>query len=382
MDLLETLPALLSHDNGTRRAAEQSFSSYSEQRPFDAVKGLFALLCDDNAVVSNRFGAGSAEAVLARSFSAVLLRRLLTPTGRFWRTLDMSGIVEVRALALSALVRADHKTVLRRASNLAAQCASGPACAGPAVAWAELLPAVRSLLSSGNADAVSAALLLCEELPLFAPDTVCRCASELLDALSEVAKAPACAKELRLEAMRALLAVLSAAIEGSDSGSTAQYAPLAPLLLSSLSDCIAAEDGDLIAAVLGAMSDLATTSPLFYRPIADALCGAMIACCDAKAPALAHLSAPARSAALELVLVLSEAAPAMVRRVACVAQGGLVDLCISLLAGVPAEDEETRLWCAEDYSAMEDWVEDLDDATEELALAAEEALERRALIHI
>ncbi|KAJ8604211.1 hypothetical protein CTAYLR_009778 [Chrysophaeum taylorii] len=339
--LAPTLGALLSPDNGARGQAEASFQASVASAPERVIEALLCISADwciDG--LARQDGASCCGAPAAvRSLCAVLLRRHLV---KKWGMLSTSCQATVKGALVASFGRLPPESDLgARVGDCAAELATEIAArtdeeGGLLAAWPELVPALLAALGGAAPTAKRAACDAAFELAneMDEPSGMMRRA--FAEALREVVVMSADDWTLRRRATRALGGVLCfASVSAFDDGDAAEVggwksveafaygAVEAPLGGAGPHAERALREG------LEACVDLAEARPRALRAAAPALCRA---CLDL---ALGDATTPsARALAVELVVTLSEAAPAMMRK--CRLEGRAfgavaVDACIELL---------------------------------------------------
>ncbi|CAN0054864.1 unnamed protein product, partial [Ectocarpus sp. 12 AP-2014] len=101
---------LLSHDNAVRKNAESVYNKELETQPAVIARQLLRCLA-------------SAQAELIRTTCAVLIRRVVVPSGPHWSRLDSPTKAALRAGLLSAIGNETSNSVARKICHAAAASA-------------------------------------------------------------------------------------------------------------------------------------------------------------------------------------------------------------------------------------------------------------------
>eukprot|EP00937_MAST-01D_sp_MAST-1D-sp2_P008231 g8231.t1 len=344
------LNALLSPDNAARNAAEAAYNQALEGQLPSVAQGLLQTV-------------RSAPDEVHRTLAAVLIRRAIGPFSGRWQKLDAATQRAVQTELLAALA-AETRPHLARKLCLAA---AGLTSSDGGSAWPELVqfavtaaqaPAEQPLrrevgyLLLGKIGEFNFEMLAPHMAPL----------QPLLLAGIGGAGESAAGRSMQLEALRAGVSLVLS-LPG-----LAQQQPLAESLLpGALAAIAAALASDELHAreLLQALVDLATHAARAFGGQLGATVSAML-----QVAGYAELEAATRTTAIELLVTLCEQAASVVRADPAAVQATVGALMTSM-AEVEADE---RAWTATAYIAADK--NDEFDEEEEVAVAAEEALER------
>eukprot|EP00752_Nemacystus_decipiens_P011318 g10058.t1 len=315
----ETLLAgVLSHDNQARKNAEAIYARELESQPAVVVGQLLRCLA-------------SGQVELLRTTCAVLIRRILVPSGPHWARLNGSSKAALRAGLLSAIGTEPSSPVARKICHAIA--ASAAPEAGP---WPELLPAVVYTAQSAEQNKKTLAFFLLgamaetslESLSGQASSLMEMCASALSD-LSQLATAS--------PAFKAAAAVLQTIADETEQSS---FHAILPQMLQVLSAVLSAGEELEAQEMLESFVQLADISPLFFRTSVAPMTEAMLT-----VGAASQLEFCTRAAGVEVLVSLAERAPAIMRTCPSVAPG-LLPLAMVLACEM---EEDQAEWVAGPY---------------------------------
>ncbi|KAI7854692.1 armadillo-type protein, partial [Circinella umbellata] len=293
--LTPVLTSLLSPDNTERSAAETQLNEqWVKQQPDLLLIGLA------------HFVAQNSEVQL-RSHTSVLLRRLsfkpyTTPTdpdATLWDMVQETTRAGVRDLLLSALGNETDQGTRHKIADTISEVAKSDL--GKNVGWEALLKALFQCSQSQNAAHRESAFRIFASVPELISD-------QHTDTLKNVfmgSLTDAESQAVRFEAMKAAIAyIVKAEIETQK-----QLGALMPHMLETLTPVISNRDDQTLVDGLVVLIELADNAPRLFKPVLPNLLTVMVTIAKDKA-----FEDRTRQTALELLLTLSEAAPAMVRK--------------------------------------------------------------------
>lgn len=327
-ELVPLLQALMVADNATRRAAEESFKAGLESNPLMVVNSLLNV-CIQPEVETD-----------LRVFSPVLLRRILEEHLPSFSAPDVQRIREQVYICWN---QEAVPFVRRKFAHLLAQIASQ-------TSWAELIPGM--LTSSGNPESVLHLLeILCE----YIPDEVASSAATYWPYLSGTISSENAT--IKLAAAKATAACV-ATIDNEDALKAFQSVVLP--ILSVVSESLSRGDEIDATVLLDRLIDVAEFKPTFFKSSFEAVLQAMILI-----GGHSDLEFSTRSAAMEMLVTLSESAPAMARRSKGFIEQ-LIDLVMNLMLEV--DDDETQFKRERYNKENDDDCVDAEDSVERIAL--------------
>lgn len=286
-----------------------------------------------------------------RSLSAVLLRRSIDSSTAHGKKISAATRNKLRSYLLDLWGKETNAMILRRMSHVMAQSAADGT-------WKDLLPhMLERITSGGNASSAVAVagLGLIETIADYSPDDISANMSVLGGFLSSFMTAQDTA--VQVACARATAACI---VSLDDDTARNAFKPAIMPIVSVLGDALNRGDEQDACGILEHLVDIAAIQPLFYKGALDALVTAMITVGNGN-----ELDFSTRSLALELLVTIAEAAPALARRCSALLQG-VVPLCMTLMLEVEDSDEE---WANGQYSA---------ELPDDPCAVGEEALERLA----
>jgi hypothetical protein len=337
-DYAAVLSALMSTDNATRRGAEEYFEAQLQTNLDTCLNAL-----------TETFAALNGDPVL-RSFSAVLLRRALEKhAGR----ITLEATQTMRARLMSIWSQETNAVMLHRLAHVMAQsCLKSP--------WDELIPSIiqyaSKLASEGGSPKMMVPVLgLVEILSDYCPEDILKHLPLLGPFLGqfmgsgEASVQIACAKA-------AGACIVS--LEGEEAVDA--FKPALPPMLAVLGVALSVGEEIDATKIIEYLVTVAQERPGFFKGSLEAVAQAMLTVGNATG-----LEFSTRSMALELLVTITETAPALARRCPGLVQG-LVPLAMSLMLEVEEEDGE---WAEGVYS---------EEPADENSAVGDEAVERVA----
>jgi hypothetical protein len=283
-----------------------------------------------------------------RSFSGVLLRRLVDSAAPFASKLDGPCMSEIRQKLMGIWTAESNHVILRRLAHVMAQSAAGGK-------WVDLIPTVVTHAQSQTGSSLIALMTLLEVIADYCPDDILTHVGILISFLGPYLTST----DLRLQIACARTVGACAVSLVDDSAREAFRSLLLPLLGVI---GVALTNGQEVDAtsIMECLTSIAVEQPMFFKLAMDQVVTAMLTVAGA-----ASLEFSTRNIALELLVTLAESAPAMARRSPALVQG-LVPLAMRMAAVL--EDDESD-WVRAPYT---------ETCTDDVADAGEEAIERVA----
>lgn len=326
-ELIPLLQALMVTDNAVRRAAEESFHSGLAANPLMVVNSLLTICVQPDI-----------DPIL-RSMSAVLLR------GIFEARLETFAEADAHRIREQVYVCWNQESVphvRRKFAHLLAQIASQ-------TSWADLVPGI--LTSSSSPESV---LHLLEILSEYIPDEVADSAASYWPYLSNALSSSDPA--VKLAGAKATAACV---VTIHDEGALKVFQSVIMPILAVVSESLSTGDEMDATILLDRLIDVAQFKPTFYKPTFESVLQAMIAI-----GAHRDLEYSTRSAAMEMLVTLSESAPAMARR-----SKGFIDQMVDLVMNLMLEvdDDEAQFRRSRYNKENDDDCTDAEDSMERLA---------------
>lgn len=329
--MLQTLGALMSTDNALRAQAELFFNSQVESAIVPTLQELIRI-----------FSEGSMELII-RSFAGVLLRRAIE---KATKTLDPGVLNQLREALLSCWAQETNPNLLKRLAHVLAQSASGKP-------WLELLPRVIEAAAGKPANVLVAILNMIEIITEYCPEDI----QTHLESVGGFLGAFIVSDDTNIQvacARSTAACIVSLEDEGSRNAFRSALQPIINVLGNALSR------GDEVDAtsIIEYLVSIAQVQPIFFKGAVDSVIAAMLTVARSDT-----LEFSTRSMALELMVTLTETAPALARRCAGLLEG-LVPLAMSLMVDF---DETEAEWLRHAYT---------DEPTDGDHAVGEEAIER------
>lgn len=332
-NFVSVLSALMSKDNQTRKSAEAYFTDLLKNHLTTTLETLVAI-----------FVAPGNELVL-RSFSGILIRRAIENHSE---SLSNGHVNAFREQMLTMWANESSNVLLQRLSHIIAQSAlKSP--------WEDLIPKVIQFSSTASTKSLVAILGLIEVLSEYCPEDIQSNLAQLGPFLaqffssSELAVQIACAK-----ATGACIVALD------DENARVAFKPAIEPIVRVLNLALTNGDETDATKVMSYLVTIAQEQPNFFKGSLDSVVNAMLTVANAQG-----LEFSTRSMALELMVTITETAPAMARRCMGLIQG-LIPLAMSLSLEL---DEEEAEWAAGAYT---------EEPSDENCYVGDEAIERVA----
>lgn len=327
------LSALMSTDNTTRKNAETHFNSLLQTNAPSTLETLVVLFTTPNA-----------DLVL-RSFSGILIRRGVE---NYSDNVSPEQINSFRDRWLSMWATETNHLLFLRLSHIMAQSAlKSP--------WNDLVPRIVQSTNNSNQKSLIAVLNLIEILSEYCPEDIQANLSVLVPFMGQfitsqdTAVQIACAK-----------ATGACIISLDDEAARNTFKPAVLPIVNVLSVALNSGDEADATKIMSYLVTVAQEQPNFFKGTLDAIVGAMLSVANAQG-----LEFSTRSMALELLVTITETAPALARRCNGLIQG-LIPLAMSLMLEI---DEEEAEWAAGPYT---------EEPSDENCSVGDEAIERVA----
>jgi len=329
------LTALMSKDNDSRKNAEAYFTNLQATNLYETIAQL-------NLCLGNH-----SHDLVVRSFAGILIRRAIEKCGE---SLTDEQIQITREQWLAMWVAESNHIMFIRLSHIMAQSAFKKD-------WNDLLPKLfqHSSSANGNNKALLPVLGLIEIISDYCPEDISANLQQLVPFLGQfissqdVAIQIACAK-----ATGACIICLD------DEATRNAFRPAILPIVNVLSAALTNGDEVDATKIMSYLVTIAQEWPNFFKGTLDAVVGAMLTVANAQG-----LEFSTRSMALELMVTITETAPALARRCAGLLQG-LVPLAMALMLEVEEEEAE---WAAGAYT---------EEPSDENYCVGDEAIERVA----
>ena len=286
-ELIESLTHLMSANNDMRQHAEHLFMQHQEEDVYLLISLFLEILRDSNLDL------------MIRSFTGILLRRILdsgTANG-IKISRDISSLTSIRNNLLEIWSLEKNSLILRRLAHILAQLASNGN-------WMELIPFLLSHGANLEGNSMIALLNLIEIIAEYCPDDILTHLSSLVSFLGphliqgDSQIQIACAK-----------AVGACIVSAQDEGARETFKPALQLIIRTLGNAL--NQGNELDAltIMEYLVTIAQHQPMFFKGSMDLIAEAMVT-----VGASNGLDFPTRSIAVELMVTLSETAPALARR--------------------------------------------------------------------
>lgn len=335
-ELIEILSTLMSKNNEQRRYAENYFIQQQDENLYELITLLLNILRDIEVDL------------LIRSLSGILLRRIIDTGTVNGVQIDDSSLIAIRNELLDIWVNETNVLMLRRVSHVIAQTASSGN-------WVELIPSLLAHGGSFSGRSLIALLNLLEIIAEYCPGDILTHLSNLVSFLGphmmndDVTVQIACAKT-----------VGACIVSVQDDGALETFKPALQLIIRNLGNALNRGDELDAVAIMEYLVAIAQSQPLFFKGAMDNIVEAMVTVAGSDG-----LEFPTRSIALELMVTLTETAPALARRCTGLVNG-LVPLAMNLMLEIEENDDE---WASQEYTEF---------PPDESAVIGEEAIERAA----
>ena len=284
--LTEVLSALMSPNNDTRKNAEKYFAEDMLSKQLEATT---------HSLISEL--ARPDQDLVIRSFSGILLRRILDRTGPYAERIGKADIDEIRSKLLTIWSQEGNATLLRRLCHVIAQCAAGGQ-------WMDLLPITISHEANLSEDGKVSLFSLIETIAEYCPDDILTHIKTLVTFLS--ANITSQNIKIQVACARTTVACIVAA---DDDNARSSFKPALQFIINILGSTLTRGDEIDATSIMENLVDVAEVQPLFFKGVLDSVVNAMLSVAGSKS-----LEFSTRSMALELMVTLTETAPALARR--------------------------------------------------------------------
>jgi hypothetical protein len=314
-DLLNVLSALMSPDNNHRSQAETYFSGQLESNLIPTLEGLIQIFSN------------SSVDFIARSMSGVLLRRALESKAKQFNAQTTAAL---RQMLLTMWKSETNATLLKRLSHVMAQSAA-------VSSWLDLLPTVIDhAKSTGTPSLLIPPLTLIEIIADYCPEDILTHLATIgaflgaFMASSDEAVQVACAR-----------AACACIVSLDDDNARNSFKPALQPIINVLGNTLSRGEEADACSLMESLVAIAQIQPIFFKGAVDNVVAAMLTVAGSSA-----LEFSTRSMALELMVTLTETAPALARRCAGLLEG-LVPLSMSLALEI---DETEAEWIRGKYT--------------------------------
>lgn len=347
------LPALLSNDNHVRREAEVVYTRYLNDSTIPTVGALLQIFSCAHEVRLPPFthtihALTALQDLTLRSFAGILLRRIVDPSAAYSARLDSACTAQLRQQLMAMWTQETQPIIQRRLAHVMAQSAAGGK-------WVDLIVTVIGYAQAQSGSALVSLMSLLEIIADYCPDDVLTHVAILVNFLG--ANIGSTDPTLRVACAKTIGACIVALED--DAARNAFRPSLMPLLRVVGA---ALEVGDEIDAtnIIESLVTIAQIQPLFFKDVLDHVSSAMITVARSSS-----LEFSTRSMAIELLVTLTETAPAMARRTPALLEG-LVPLAMAISLDLEESDAE---WARGTYS---------EEPCDDNSSVGEEAIERMA----
>ena len=327
------LSALMSKDNQTRKNAEAYFTETLKSNLVPTLDTLVAI-----------FTSPSNDLIL-RSFSGILIRRAVDNYAEKM-TPEQTHVFREKMLAMWA--SESNALLLQRLSHIIAQSSlKSP--------WEELIPKVVQFSSAANSKSLIAVLGLIEIISEYCPEDIQANLPILGPFLGQFISSSD--KDVQISCAKTTGACI---ICLEDENSRNAFKPAVQPIVQVLSVALTDENETDATKIMSYLVTIAQEQPNFFKGTLDAVVGAMLTVAHAQG-----LEFSTRAMALELMVTITETAPALARRCHGLVQG-IVPLAMSLSLEIEEEEAE---WAAGPYT---------EEPSDENCAVGDEAIERIA----
>lgn len=331
----QLLPLLMSMNNDSRMQAESMYNYMLENQLLHVIERLLQIASDRTIDT------------IIRSFSAVLLRRTIE---KYSKGIDGETTKLIRSGLLNIWAAETEVTVIRHFSHAMAQSAAQSS-------WLDLLPTIITHGQSGQLSnsQIVPILSLIEIIADYCPDDILTHLQKLGTFLgnfmgsSDINVRTSCAK-----------ATAACIVALEDEGARNSFKPALLPIVSAIGDTLNNGNEHEATGILDHLVTIAQIQPLFYRGALDNIATAMMAVAGNT-----DYDFSTRAMALELLVTLSETAPALARRSSTLIRG-ICPVVFSIMLEIEEDESE---WVIGKYSE-----EDMDEDCS----AGEDAIERMA----
>jgi hypothetical protein len=343
--LVNLLSQLMSPNNQIRTNAEREFETFCEQQPDLMANLLLEIFANTN------------ESVIIRTFTTILLRRTVD---KYYSKLSQEYLLNFRSNLLHIWTQEPVPALALKLTHVISQTAFK-------MQWKEL---IAEIVGYGNGDdhCATKALVLLEILVDYCPEDVadqsnCQRIGQFLSKF--FGYSPEHQYPLCLQSAKTALAVITA-LETDESRNS--FRPGLSFIQTILTRALQLNQENEVKKIIEYYVTIAEAQPLFFKNDFNAIITLMLQICSQGGD---HgLDFSIRSIALELIITLSESAPAIVRRSSFVTQ--IIQTVMKFVMTLECDETE---WKQGKYSLQDD--DNNDDDEEETMLGAE-AIQRLA----
>ncbi|KAI4348458.1 hypothetical protein L6164_009181 [Bauhinia variegata] len=242
----------------------------------------------------------------ARTMSAILLRRQLTPEDSWlWPRLATTTQSSIKSVLLGCLQSEDVKSITKKLCDTVSELASGIL---PDGGWPELLPFMFQCVTSDNTKLQEVALLIFSQLAHYISEAL---VSQLgtLHSMFFSCLSSSKSSDVRIAALGASINFIQCLSSASDRD---RFQDLLPLMMQTLTEALNCGQEATAQEALELLIELAGTEPRFLRRQLVDVVGSMLQIAEAES-----LEEGTRHLAIEFVITLAEArerAPGMMRK--------------------------------------------------------------------
>ena len=305
--MMAALSALMSSNNDQRRAAEAFYNTQLESNPPSTIECLITIF------------SSTTSDFMARSLAGVLLRRAVE---KYTKTLDPAMNVALRSKLLSLWTSENNGMLLKRLAHVLAQSATEST-------WAELLPCVISHANvNGSSSVLVSSLSLVEVVAEYCPDDI----QSQLTVVGSFLGTQIGNTDIKVQVACARSAGACIMALEDDNARNSFKSALQPII-NVLGGALSRGDEADAVSIMENLVAVAQIQPIFFKGAIDGVVSAMLTVAGSDG-----LEFPTRSLALELVVTLTETAPALARRCTGLVEG-LVPLSMTLALEVEEEEE-------------------------------------------
>ncbi|GFN79969.1 importin-5 [Plakobranchus ocellatus] len=339
-DMLALLQALLSHDNEARTQAEQTYEN---------VPGPEKMVCLIHAVRNMD------APVEQRALAAVLLRRLFTTNfDTLWPHIDAEMQKAVKQELMTAVHQETAPAVRKKVCDAFAELSRNMIDENNDMQWQEALKFLFECASSENPMLKENALHILSAVPGIFGNQQAQYV-EVIKQMLGAALSDRTHPQVCFEAVKATTAFL--VNNDKEVALLNHFKELLPFLIQGITDSVVAQEDD---SALKCLIELSENVPKFLRSHLENVFDLCL-----KVVSDANLEDTWRQLALEVIVTMSETAPAMVRKFA-----KFIPLLVHQVLALMVDLEDEDDWSLQD-------VED-DEDTESNPIAGEAALDRLA----
>eukprot|EP01038_Epipyxis_sp_PR26KG_P010303 gene10303-13849_t len=319
MDLITMLHGLMSTDNISRNTNEQSFHAILQSNPTQMIQELLHVFT--NASID----------LMLRSFAGILLRRSIE---LYAQSLSNEGgedafTTSYRQQLMNMWTFETNPILLRRLSHIIAQSAS-------ITSWEQLLPDIINYAAAMQGVSLVLILNLIEIISEYCPEAVTDNLQNLGSFLATFLQSDIPA--LQVACAKATVACI---ISIEDEGLRSSFKPALLPIINILGETLNRNDELDATNMMEHLVTIAEMQPIFFKGSLDAVVSAMLSVASSNT-----LEFSTRCMALELMVTITETAPALARRCNSLMQG-LIPLSMSLMLEYEESEQD---WMSGKYT--------------------------------